>query len=51
MSITQKQMLHAIERMEPWKWTATDWRKLPNGKVARFVDWGRAGRVVRRKVG
>ena len=37
--ITQKEMLAALERLEPWK--RTDWRKLPNGRIVRFVDWNR----------
>lgn len=38
--ITQMELLCVLERLAPWHHRATDWRKLPNGKVARFVDWG-----------
>ena len=48
MKITQRQIVAALERLEPWKDRNADWRKLPNGRLARFVDWkgasGRAGR-------
>lgn len=48
MKITQRQIVAALERLEPWKDRNADWRKLPDGRLARFVDWKgaseRAGR-------
>ena len=39
--ITQSELLAMLERRVPWHWRMTDWRKLPNGRIARFVDWKR----------
>lgn len=41
--ITQMELLAALERLEPWK--RTDYRKLPNGRIVRFIDWRKAVRV------
>ena len=40
MMLTQGQLLAVLERLEPWHWMATVWRKLSNGKIVRFVNWG-----------
>lgn len=40
MIITKEQMLALLESLEPWHWRATDWRKLSNGRIVRFVKWG-----------
>lgn len=46
--IKQKELMAALERLEPWRDRNADWRKLPDGRLARFVDWKgaskRAGR-------
>ena len=46
--IERNEMKAALERLEPWKDRNAEWRKLPNGRLARFVDWKgaseRAGR-------
>lgn len=39
MSITRKQLYAALERLEPWR--GPDWRKMPNGRVVKYVDWRR----------
>lgn len=40
MMLNQFDLLAILERLEPWHWRATDWRKLPNGRIVRFVRWG-----------
>ena len=42
MAVTQKQLKTALDRIAPRQWRATDWRKLANGFVVRFVNWGAA---------
>ena len=37
--ITQQELMAILERLEPWHWKATVWRKLSNGRNVRFVDW------------
>ena len=37
MMITQKEMKRALDRMQPWK--LTDMRKMPSGRIVRFVNW------------
>ena len=39
MTITRKQLYLALMRREPWHPRAADWRKLPNGRIFRFVNW------------
>ena len=39
MIITAKQLRKMLEDVEPWR--GSDWRKLPNGRIVRFVDWKR----------
>ena len=39
MMITQQQMMMVLERHEPWRWVATVWQKLTNGKLVKFIDW------------
>ena len=39
MMITGEQLRKMLENLEPWR--GTDWRKLPNGRIVRFVDWKR----------
>lgn len=39
MEITQLQMLMILKQCEPWHPFATVWRKLPNGRIVRFVNW------------
>lgn len=47
--IKQKELMAALERLEPWKGPNAEWRKLPNGRLERFVDWkGAAERAGRR---
>ena len=38
--ITREQLMAVLEKAEPYDHRATDWRKLPNGRVMRFVRWG-----------
>ena len=40
MIITRDRLYAALTRLEPWNWRATDWRKLSNGRIVRFVNWG-----------
>jgi len=37
--IHQAVLKTALDRMEPWR--HPDYRKLPNGRIVRFVDWKR----------
>lgn len=37
--ITREMLMAALERLEPWHWKATDWRKLSNWRIVRFVKW------------
>lgn len=47
--IKQKELMAALERLEPWKGMNAEWRKIPNGRLERFVDWkGAAERAGRR---
>lgn len=41
MMITAEQLRKMLDDLEPWHWRATDWRKLSNGRIVRFVDWKR----------
>jgi len=40
MMITRAQLMAVLDASEPWHWKATDWRKLSNGRIVRFVKWG-----------
>jgi len=45
--ITREQLMALLDRAEPYHWKATDWRKMPNGHIVRFVKWGwKAGKAV-----
>ena len=39
MMITAEQLRKMLDDAEPWR--GSDWRKLPNGRIVRFVDWKR----------
>ena len=39
MTLTRRQIYAALLRREPWHPKATDWRKLANGRIVRFVKW------------
>ena len=39
MTITRKQLYLSLISREPWHPRAADWRKLPNGRIFRFVRW------------
>lgn len=39
MMITQKEMKRVLDRMEPWSWRRNDYRKMPSGRIVRFVNW------------
>jgi len=39
MMITAEQLRAMLDDLEPWR--GTDWRKLSNGRIVRFVDWKR----------
>ena len=45
MTIGQKELKRALDRLEPWH--SADIRKLSNGRLVRFVDWKRSGKAVR----
>ncbi len=38
--ITREELMAVLEKAEPYDHRATDWRKLSNGRVVRFVRWG-----------
>jgi len=38
--ITREKLMAVLEKAEPYHHKATDWRKMPNGRVVRFVRWG-----------
>lgn len=40
MMIKWNELYAALTRLEPWSWRATDWRRLSNGRIVRFVNWG-----------
>lgn len=47
--IKREELKAALERLEPWRDRNAEWRRLPNGRLARFVDWiGAARRAGRR---
>ena len=37
--ITAEQLRKMLDDLKPWR--ETDWRKLSNGRIVRFVDWKR----------
>ena len=39
MEVSWEALMMVLERREPWNWRATVWRKLPNGRIVRFIDW------------
>lgn len=39
--IKQQTLLQMLERMQPWSWRRTIWRRV-GGKVVRFVNWRKA---------
>lgn len=39
MIISGELLLIVLRACEPWHWRATIWRKLPNGKIVRFINW------------
>lgn len=41
MMITQQEMKRALDRLEPRSWRGTDYRKMPSGRILRFIDWKR----------
>ena len=43
MSITREKLQAALERLQPWR-GPYDIRKMPGGRVVRFVDWRRAAK-------
>ena len=48
MMITAEQMRELLDRLEPWHWRASDWRRVGN-KIVRFVRWGWKAERSRRK--
>lgn len=44
MVITQPQLLAALRRILERTPYISDFRKLPNGRIVRFIDWGAARR-------
>jgi hypothetical protein len=42
MMITSEELRGALERLEPWHWRGSDWRKIGR-KIVRFVDWRKLG--------
>lgn len=39
MMITAEQLRKMLDDLEPWR--RSDYRKLANGRIVRFVDWKR----------
>ena len=39
MMITQRDLMAILNALQPWHWRATDWRRLSNGRIVRFVKW------------
>ena len=47
MMLTQSDLLAVCNALEPWHWKAADYRKLSNGRTARFVNWGwKSGKTI-----
>ena len=40
--ITPEQLYRALERLDPYRPSVSDWRKLSNGRIVRFVNWRKA---------
>lgn len=47
MMIRQTQLLAALRRIQSRGRAPSDFRKLPDGRIVRFVDWRKAGRRAR----
>jgi hypothetical protein len=47
--IKREELKAALERLEPWRDRNAEWRRLPNGRLARFVDWNGAARRAGRR--
>jgi hypothetical protein len=37
--IKRHELMEMLKRIEPTAWCKSDFRKLADGRVARFVDW------------
>ena len=37
--IKNEQLRELLEKREPHNPRRTDWRKMPNGRIVRFIDW------------
>ena len=40
--ITRNELIDVLRRREPEAWCKSDFRKLADGRVVRFVDWRKA---------
>ena len=38
--ITWQELMAILLRIDPYHLKAIDWRKMPNGRIVRFVKWG-----------
>jgi len=39
MMLSQADLLAILNSLMPWHPRRTDWRKLSNGRIVRFVNW------------
>ena len=37
--LSQADLLVILTRLMPWHPSRTEWRKLPNGRIVRFINW------------
>ena len=44
MTIPPSTLLQVLERLQPWSWQRTDWRRVGN-KILRFVGWRKVVRA------
>jgi len=44
MTIQDSTLRSMLNRMQPWSWRWTDWRRVGD-KILRFVDWRKAVRA------
>lgn len=42
--ITRQELMMMLERRLPSAWRLSDFRKLADGRVVRFVDWRKSGK-------
>ena len=42
MMIRCNELKAALERLEPWHWRGSDWRRVGE-KIVRFINWRKLG--------